>query len=102
MARTYKNERDVKAEVKRILDSLDIWWYMPVQTGYGVRGIPDFVCCVRGTFVGIETKFGKNKLSAWQERIKECIVSSEGEYFVINEDNVHELPEHLGYRRVPI
>ena len=37
---------------------LDIkgWYYMPVQTGFGVNGIPDFVCCWNGKFLSIEAK----------------------------------------------
>jgi hypothetical protein len=29
---------------------------MPVQLGFGVGGIPDFICCYRGMFVAIECK----------------------------------------------
>jgi hypothetical protein len=32
------------------------WYYMPVPNGMGVHGIPDFVCCIDGRFVGIEAK----------------------------------------------
>lgn len=49
-------EGKVKAKVKNWLDKNGIWFYMPVQTGYGVSGIPDFVCCANGKFLAIETK----------------------------------------------
>jgi hypothetical protein len=32
------------------------WYYMPVQNGMGVTGIPDFVGCWDGRFFGIEAK----------------------------------------------
>ncbi len=64
------SEADVKEAVKTFLASQDrkIFYYMPVQAGYGKHGIPDFVCCVPtvitqdmvgttiGVFIGIETK----------------------------------------------
>jgi hypothetical protein len=90
-----KNEGDVKSAVKDILNGLGIWWYMPVQTGYGVKGIPDFVCCANGKFVGIETKFKKNGLSKWQEIQIQRIKDSKGAVFVINENNLTYLQEIL-------
>ena len=45
-----------------------MWFYMPVQNGMGVTGIPDLICCAPvtitedmvgkrlGVFMGIETK----------------------------------------------
>jgi hypothetical protein len=91
-----KNEGDVKKEVKKILNAIDnCWWYMPVQTGYGVKGIPDFICSVRGTLVGIETKFGNNKESPWQKRQGEGILNSGGIYVVINNKNIGTLTEIL-------
>lgn len=86
-----KNEKDVKAEVKKILTEFGAWWYMPVQTGYGVKGIPDFVACINGKFVGVETKFGANKESAWQKKQGNSIREAQGLYFVINEKNLDAL-----------
>lgn len=62
-------EGKVKAAVKRWLQTRGIWYYMPVQNGMGVAGIPDFVCCWNGHFIAIETKApGKrSNLSAKQE-----------------------------------
>ena len=88
-----QSEADVKREVKNILKAHqpDVWWYMPVQTGYGVKGIPDFVCCVRGRLLGIETKFGSNTESVWQKKQGAAIREAGGEYFVINEENLYTL-----------
>jgi len=83
------NEAGVKEEIKKILNRTpDCWWYMPVQTGYGVHGIPDFITCIRGSLVAIETKFGRNKLSAWQEKQRDKIMKAKGAYFVVNENSV--------------
>lgn len=49
-------EGRVKAGIKKILKDHNVWFYMPVSNGMGVHGIPDFVCCVRGQFLGIEAK----------------------------------------------
>ena len=49
-------EGKVKHAVRKLLDARAIWYYMPVQTGYGVTGIPDFVCCWHGAFLDIECK----------------------------------------------
>jgi hypothetical protein len=36
----------VKEGIKKFLDSLGAWHYMPVQSGLGVGGIPDHIACV--------------------------------------------------------
>jgi hypothetical protein len=63
-------EGRVKADIKRWLQDRGIWFYMPVQNGMGVTGIPDFICCWGGNFLGIEAKApGKRaNVSANQER----------------------------------
>lgn len=89
-------EGRVKAAVKKLLKEHGIWFYMPVQNGMGVVGIPDFICCYDGEFLAIETKApGKrNMLTANQEhRIME-IHKAGGAALVI--DDISQLKEYLG------
>lgn len=63
-----ETENDVKALVKKVLDSHKAWSYAPIQTGMGAHGIPDRIACVPikiteamvgqtvGLFVGVEAK----------------------------------------------
>ena len=75
-----KLEKEVKKEIRKFLDSLNAWHFMPMQT-MGQSGIPDHIACVPipitksmvgqtiGVFVGIEAKrLGKEPtpLQAWQ------------------------------------
>ncbi len=80
-------EGRVKAAVKRWLNEHEVWYYMPVQNGMGVTGIPDFVCCWRGRFIAIETKApGKRaNLSANQERQIHLIHKAGGAAVVIDD-----------------
>ena len=88
-----RKESDVKEEVKRVLRSYGstVWWFMPVPTGFGVQGVPDFICSVAGRFVAIETKFGRNGLTRWQIKQTEGIIGTGAAHMVINEDNVGSL-----------
>jgi VRR-NUC domain len=49
-------EGKVKDACKRLLKQHGIWYYMPVQNGMGVVGIPDIIACWKGQFLAIETK----------------------------------------------
>jgi hypothetical protein len=90
--RVYTKEEHVKKHVKEILNGYPkVFWYMPVQTGYGVRGIPDFVVCMNGRFIGIETKFGGNKETTWQQMQGAKIQAAGGLYIVIDEKNIYAL-----------
>jgi hypothetical protein len=90
-------EGKVKDAVKKILRDNNIWFYMPVQTGYGVAGIPDFVCCVppTGHFLAIETKApGKrNQLRPTQVKQIEAIQTARGWALVV--DDPQQLAEFL-------
>lgn len=62
----------VKAAIKKwLLTVPDCWFYMPVQNGMGIVGIPDIVGLIGGRFFAIECKApGKEKnTTANQDRI---------------------------------
>lgn len=72
------------------------WYYMPVQGGFGVNGIPDFVCCFNSRFLAIEAK-AKGSLantSANQDRRIEEIRLAKGLAVVV--DSAAMLDELLG------
>ena len=88
-------EGKVKLAVKNWLKAKNIWYYMPVQNGMGVVGIPDFICCVRGKFLAIETKApGKRgNLTANQEHQIMKIHEAGGAAIVV--DDVEQLDSTL-------
>lgn len=49
-------EGRVKNAVKAFLKSKGVWYCMPMGTGFGNSGVPDFITCHNGRFVAIETK----------------------------------------------
>ena len=61
MARTFLTEKDVKAEVKKLLNAHDWFWWMPPANGFGKAGISDFNALKKGVFLAVETKFGSKK-----------------------------------------
>jgi pantoate kinase len=69
-------EVKVKAKIKKILKDNGVYYAMPIGTGYGNSGVPDFLCCVNGNFLAIEAKAGKGTTTALQEKnlreIKQC------------------------------
>lgn len=84
-------EGKVKAKVKAILERLSpmCWYFMPVQRGLGCRrGVPDFIVCANGLFVGVETKAGKNKRTEIQKYIGNQIELAGGAVIVVNEDTL--------------
>jgi hypothetical protein len=85
-----KPEAAVKRDVRKILDARqkshgDVWYYMPVQNGMGVTGIPDFICCIGGLFLAIETKApGKlSTVTANQQRHIDGIRKASGSALVL-------------------
>ena len=84
-------ESKVKAKVKIILKNLGAYYVMPVTSGYGNSGAPDFLVCYQGKFIGIECKAGKGKVTALQQKNLDQIDLAGGWTFVINEENVEQL-----------
>jgi Holliday junction resolvase len=84
-------EGAVKRDVKKVLEAAGVWYFMPVSNGMGRHGIPDFICCVDGQFLAIETKAGKGKTTALQERELETIRAKGGVALVVREDGIDTL-----------
>jgi hypothetical protein len=90
-------EAKVKAKVKAIFHAHDVYFVMPMGTGYGKSGVPDFLACCCGKFIAVETKAGKGKTTALQERELSFIREAGGIALVINEGNLHELENIIKY-----
>ncbi len=58
---------------------------MAVQSGLGATTL-DYLCCVGGMFVGIETKREGGKPTPRQETVIENIVQANGQVFIITND----------------
>ena len=72
------------------------WYYMPVQNGMGVTGIPDFVGHVKGRFFVVETKSLGKKPTQLQKHQLDAISISGGVAFVIDgEESLKELKKWL-------
>jgi hypothetical protein len=75
-------EGKVKIAVKAWMQQRRAYYYMPVQNGMGVVGVPDFVCCIPvtitpdmvgqsiGLFAGVETKAPGKEGSATANQLR--------------------------------
>lgn len=88
-------EVKVKKQIRKMLDEAGAYYAMPIGTGYGNSGVPDFLICHRGRFIAVEAKAGNNKPTALQEAHMARIRNNGGTALVINEDNLQELKELL-------
>ena len=93
MART--PEGAVKDAVRKILNSMDVYHFMPPGVGFGRAGIPDIIGCMNGHFIAIECKAGKSKTTALQERELIAICNHGGFTFIAREDCLDELKQLL-------
>jgi pantoate kinase len=92
-------EVKVKKMIKKMLDDAGAYYAMPIGTGYGNSGVPDFLICSGGRFIAVEAKAGDNKPTALQDSHLQKIRSRGGIALVINETNMHELREVLAWTR---
>jgi len=88
-------EAKVKAKIKNILTEHNVYYAMPIGTGYGNSGVPDFLCCVNGKFLAIEAKAGKGQATALQLKNLREIEKAGGDAWVVNEDNLVHLEEFV-------
>lgn len=84
-------EGRVKANIKKILKDAGAYYYMPVSGGMGKHGVPDFLVCYRGKFIGIEAKAGRGTTTALQDRELAEIVQAGGVSLIINENDLDYL-----------
>lgn len=78
-------EGKVKEKVKQLLRKYNVYWHMPVQSGFGAPSL-DFICCVVGKYLAIETKAPGKKPTPRQEETIRQIQLSGGRCFVIDGD----------------
>jgi hypothetical protein len=86
-------EAKVKKQIRAVLDGAGAYYAMPIGSGYGNSGVPDFLVCCNGRFIGIEAKAGTNKATALQESNIQKIFDAGGVALVINEHTIPDLVE---------
>ena len=84
-------EAKVKKQIRGILDAYGAYYVMPIGSGYGNSGVPDFLVCHKGWFIGIEAKAGKGKTTALQDMNLEKIEKAGGVAMIINEFNLQAI-----------
>lgn len=89
----------VKKKIRKILDAEGVYYAMPIGTGYGNSGVPDFLCCVAGRFVAIEAKAGKGTTTALQDDNIRRIRAAKGAAIVLNEENLYTLEPLIHFIR---
>jgi hypothetical protein len=75
-------ESKVKEKIKALLKKHSVWYYLPVSMGMGQHGIPDFICCAKGKFLGIEAKAEGKVPTALQVMQMNKIEAAGGETWV--------------------
>ena len=94
-------EAKVKAKIKAILKAHGAYYAMPIGTGLGNSGVPDFLVCHNGKFLGIEAKAGKGRTTALQEKNLREIELAGGLALVITEENIDVLEMMLEAMKCP-
>ena len=91
MAKT--KEGLVKDKVRLILKSYGdlVYYFMPIGGPFSRIGVPDIVGCIKGKFIGIETKAGKGKPTALQEKNLINIMNTGGVAVLVNEKGIDAL-----------
>ena len=78
-------EGKVKDKIKKILKAHNIYYAMPMGTGYGNSGVPDFLCCIKGKFMAIEAKAGNGQPTALQLKHMSEIEKAGGHAWLVND-----------------
>lgn len=88
-------EVKIKKRIRKILEESKTYFAMPIGTGYGNSGVPDFLVCHKGKFIGIEAKANGGQATALQLMNLQKIRDAGGTSLIVNEHNLDELKELL-------
>jgi Holliday junction resolvase len=91
-------EAKTKAKIKALLKKYGVYYAMPIGTGYGNAGVPDFLCCAGGHFLAIEAKANGGKPTALQLKNIDQINSCGGTAIVVDETGLTMLEAILKAR----
>lgn len=80
-------EGKIKKKIDAMLKSKGVWYFKPQAGPFGRSGVPDYIICIRGSFVGIEAKRdAQHRPTALQTQCMEKIEASGGKCFVVFDD----------------
>jgi Holliday junction resolvase len=85
----------VKTKIKKILKEHGVYYAMPMGTGYGNSGVPDFLCCIKGKFLAVEAKAGKGDTTALQKKNIREIENAGGDAWVVRESNLENFEAYI-------
>lgn len=86
-------EAKVKDKIKKIIKDAGGYYALPVMTGMAQNGTPDILACIKGTFLGIEAKAGRGKVTKIQVVQLRKIDAAQGLAVVVNEKNLDAFKE---------
>ena len=88
-------EKTVENQIKDYLFSKGIYFFKVHGSKFMPAGIPDIVCCVDGSFLGIEVKRpnAKNEQSEQQKVHERNITKSGGKYLLV--DSLEEVVAYV-------
>ncbi len=80
-------EGKIKRKVSQLFKDHGVWYFMPASNGFGKAGIPDYIACVDGYFIGVECKSDKTKKpTVLQVKCGEQIKKAGGVWMVVYDD----------------
>jgi hypothetical protein len=92
-------EGRVKTAIKAWLKARGAYFTMPMGSGFGRSGTPDFLCCIQGRFVAIEAKApGKMSNTSPMQEIQLTEIHRAGGIAMVVDDvqQLDELEKRLG------
>lgn len=89
------SEANIKKQLKKYLESIGAYYFMPVQMGYGSTTV-DFLVCHKGRFYGIETKREEvSKVTLAQNEVMNRIEKAGGKTCLENSPECKAVKEML-------